>query len=207
MTTILLIRHAENDYVKTGKLAGRLPNVHLNPRGKLQAEALADILKPIRLRAIFSSPLERALETATPLAVAKNKDIIVRENLEEIKYGRWQGASLKGLRRRKLWHIIQSIPSLARFPEGESFPEAQARIVSELESLRAMHNTPKATIACIFHSDPIKLAVAHYIGLPLDLFQRLIIAPASISILQISDGHVRLLGLNDCRATVAADRG
>lgn len=207
MTTILLIRHAENDFVKTGKLAGRLPNVHLNTRGKLQADALAEILKPIRLRAIFSSPLERAMETAAPLAAAKNKDIIVRENLGEIKYGRWQGASIKGLRRRKLWHIIQTIPSLARFPEGESFSEAQARIVTELESLRAMHNTPKATIACIFHSDPIKLAIAHYIGLPLDLFQRLIIAPASISILQIGDGHVRLLSLNDRRATAAAERG
>ena len=207
MTTILLIRHAENDYVKTGKLAGRLPNVHLNARGKFQADALAEILKPIRLRAIFSSPLERAIETAAPLAASKNKEIIVRENLGEIKYGQWQGASLKNLRRRKLWHIIQTIPSLARFPEGESFPEAQARIVTELETLRVQHNTPKAIIACIFHSDPIKLAIAHYLGLPLDLFQRLTIAPASISILQISDGHVRLLNLNDRRATIADDRG
>ncbi len=202
---MLLIRHAENDYVKTGKLAGRLPNVHLNARGKLQAAALAEILKPVRLRAIISSPLERATETATPLAASKKKEIIVRENLSEIKYGQWQGASLKRLRSRKLWRIIQTIPSLARFPNGESFPEAQARIVSELETLRAKHGTPKAAIACIFHSDPIKLAIAHYIGLPLDLFQRLTIAPASISILQINDGHVCLLGLNDRRATVAAD--
>jgi probable phosphomutase (TIGR03848 family) len=202
---MLLIRHAENDYVKTGKLAGRLPNVHLNARGKLQAAALAEILKPVRLRAIISSPLERAMETAAPLAASKKIEIIVRENLTEIKYGQWQGASLKRLRSRKLWRIIQTIPSLARFPNGESFPEAQARIVSELETLRAKHGTPKAAIACIFHSDPIKLAIAHYIGLPLDLFQRLTIAPAAISILQINDGHVRLIGLNDRRATVAAD--
>jgi probable phosphomutase (TIGR03848 family) len=207
MTTILLIRHAENDYVKTGKLAGRLPNVHLNTRGKLQAEALAEILQPVRLRAIYASPLERALETAAPLAASKKKDVIVRENLSEIKYGQWQGASLKRLQRRKLWGIIQIIPSLARFPDGESFPQAQARIVTELETLRARHGTPKAIIACIFHSDPIKLAIAHYVGLPIDLFQRLTIAPASISILQIMDGHVRLLGLNDRRATVAAQSG
>ncbi|MEJ2550210.1 MAG: histidine phosphatase family protein [Anaerolineales bacterium] len=207
MTTILLIRHAENDFVKTGKLAGRLPDVHLNARGKLQAEALAEVLRPVRLRAIFSSPLERALETAAPLAAAKKKDVIVRENLGEIHYGKWQGASLKRLYRRKLWRIIQSIPSLARFPEGESFPEAQARIVSELETLRAQYGTPKAVIACIFHSDPIKLALAHYIGLPLDLFQRLTISPASISILQVHGAHVRLVGLNDRRATLAAERG
>jgi probable phosphomutase (TIGR03848 family) len=207
MTTILLIRHAENDFVKTGKLAGRLPDVHLNARGKLQAEALAEVLRPVRLRAIFSSPLERALETAAPLAAAKKKDVIVRENLGEIHYGKWQGASLKRLYRRKLWRIIQSIPSLARFPEGESFPEAQARIVSELETLRAQYGTPKAVIACIFHSDPIKLALAHYIGLPLDLFQRLTISPASISVLQVHGGHVRLIGLNDRRATMAAERG
>jgi probable phosphomutase (TIGR03848 family) len=205
MTTILLIRHGENDYVKTGKLAGRLPNVHLNARGKLQADALAEILKPVRLRVIVSSPLERAMETAAPLAASKKMEIIVRENLSEIKYGQWQGASLKRLQRRKLWRIIQTIPSLARFPQGESFPEAQARIVSELETLRAKHGTPKAAIACIFHSDPIKLAIAHYIGLPLDLFQRLTIAPASISVLQINDGNARLLGLNDRRATIAAD--
>jgi probable phosphoglycerate mutase len=96
---------------------------------------------------------------------------------------------------------------LARFPEGESFPEAQARIVSELETLRAQYGTPKAVIACIFHSDPIKLALAHYIGLPLDLFQRLTISPASISILQVHGAHVRLVGLNDRRATLAAERG
>ena len=131
---MLLIRHAENDYVKTGKLAGRLPNVHLNARGKLQAAALAEILEPVRLRAIISSPLERAMETAAPLAASKKKEIIVRENLSEIKYGKWQGASLKSLRSRKLWRVIQTIPSLARFPNGESFPEAQARIVSELET-------------------------------------------------------------------------
>ena len=207
MTTILLIRHAENDFVKTGKLAGRLPNVHLNARGKLQADALAEVLKPIQLRAIYSSPLERAIETAAPLAALKKKEINIRENLSEIKYGQWQGASLKKLRRRKLWRIIQTVPSQARFPEGESFPEAQARIVSELETLRARHNTPKATISCIFHSDPIKLAIAHYIGLPLDLFQRLTIAPASVSVLQINDGHIHLLGINDRRATIAADRG
>ncbi len=207
MTTILLIRHAENDFVKTGKLAGRLPNVHLNARGKLQADALVQVLKPVKLRAIFSSPLERAMETAAPLAASKNKEVIVRADLGEIQYGKWQGASLKGLYKRKLWRVIQNTPSLARFPEGESFPEAQARIVSELETLRAEYGTPKAIIACIFHSDPIKLAIAHYLGLPLDLFQRLTISPASISVLQIGDGHVRLIGLNDRRATIAAERG
>lgn len=207
MTTILLIRHGENTFVEKGKLAGWLPGIHLNERGKMQAEALATILKPVKLQAIYASPLERALETATPLAASKGMTVSVREGLGEVRYGRWQGRSLKALRNRKLWPIIQTTPSLARFPDGESFPEAQARIVAELETLRARHRSPKAAIACVFHSDPIKLAIAHYIGVAIDLFQRLMIAPASISVLQIDDHHVRLIKLNDTRATQAGYEG
>jgi probable phosphomutase (TIGR03848 family) len=203
MTTILLIRHAQNDFISQDKLAGWLPGIHLNEKGKAQAEALAKHLASTKLRAIYASPLERTMETAAPIATVHKLKVIPRPGLGEVRYGLWQGHSIKALRRRKLFPVIHASPSLVRFPEGESFPEAQARVVAELESLRALHRSAKAVIACVTHSDPIKLAIAHYIGLPLDLFQRLTIEPASISILHIGDSQIRLLRLNDTQATNA----
>ncbi|NOR90435.1 MAG: phosphoglycerate mutase [Anaerolineales bacterium] len=201
MTTIYLIRHGHNDFLGKHKLAGRMPNVHLSSEGCRQAEALSRILSSVKFEAIYASPLERAVETAEPLARDHGLDILIREGLLEIGYGTWQGQSLKALRRRKLWPIIQNTPSLARFPEGESFPEAQARVVAEIEALRDMHRREKAIIACVFHSDPIKLAIAHYLGMALDLFQRITISPASISVLAISNSVIRVIGFNDTRAT------
>ena len=201
MTTFYLIRHGHNDFIGKRKLAGRMPNIHLSEEGHRQADALGQILSSVKFKAIYASPLERAVETAEPLARAQGFDIIIREGLLEIDYGSWQGQSLKALRRRKLWPTIRNSPSLARFPEGESFPEAQARVVSELEALRSLHSGKKGNIACVFHSDPIKLAIAHYLGLPLDLYQRITISPASISVLAISDSGIRIIGLNDTSAT------
>jgi probable phosphomutase (TIGR03848 family) len=201
MTIIHLIRHGDNDYVGKGKLAGRLKGVHLNEHGREQAQALAEKFSKIKLEAVYASPLERTIETAQPLAEAQGLEILTRADLLEIGYGTWQGQSLKALRRRKLWPVIQSAPSLARFPEGESFPEAQARIVAELEQLRREHRSPKANFACVFHSDPIKLALAHYAGIPLDLFQRLMIEPASVSVLAIDTKYVHIVRINDTSAT------
>jgi len=201
MTILYLIRHGHNDFLGKRKLAGRMPDVHLSSEGCRQAEDLRRILSSVKFEAIYASPLERAVETAEPLARDQGLDILTREGLLEIGYGSWQGQSLKALRRRKLWPIIQNTPSLARFPGGESFPEAQARVVAELEALRDVHHSEKASIACVFHSDPIKLAIAHYLGMPLDLFQRMTISPASMSVLTISDNSVRVMGLNDTRAT------
>jgi probable phosphomutase (TIGR03848 family) len=201
MTIIYLIRHAENDFLGKEKLAGWLPGVHLNDRGVAQAEALAERLAGTRFRAIYASPLERALETAEPIARRQGLQVIPRPALGEVRFGRWQGQTLKTLRRRKLWPIVLFSPSLARFPEGESFNETQARVVAELEKLRGKHKQAKSTILCVSHSDTIKLAVAHYLGLPLDLFQRLTVEPASISILSIHQGHARLIRLNDTQAS------
>jgi len=201
MTTFYLIRHGHNDYVGEGKLAGWTPGVHLNEQGKVQSQALAELLSSVKFQAIYSSPLERAYETALPLANSRKMEPIVREGLGEISCGTWTGKSLKSLRRRKLWPIIQSAPSRAAFPEGESFTDAGARIVRELELIRSSHPGKRTVVACVFHSDPIKLAIAHYIGLHIDLFQRIVIEPASFSILNISDHGVYLLRLNDTRAT------
>lgn len=206
MTTILLIRHGENDFVRKHRLAGWLPDVHLNERGRRQAQALAEHLARVKLQAVYASPLERTMETAEPIAAAQGLEVIPRPALGEVRVGRWQGQSLKVLRRRKLWSLVQQMPSLARFPEGESFAEAQARVVAELEALRARHRGKRAVIACVSHADIIKLAIAYYLGLPLDLFQRLVVMPASISVLHIQDGAVRLLRLNDTRAAEAVGR-
>jgi probable phosphomutase (TIGR03848 family) len=196
MTTLYLIRHGLNDFVGKHKLAGWQPGIHLNEDGKAQAQALAKHLSHLKLKAIYASPLERTMETAAPIAAAQKLAITPREGLGEIHYGRWQGQSVKTLKRRKLWPVIQNTPSLARFPDGESFPEAQARIVAELETLRSKHKGTKDVIACVTHADPIKLAITHYIGLHLDFFQRLAILPASMSILRIDEHRARLLAMN-----------
>ena len=206
MTLIYLIRHGENEYVGKGKIAGWLPGVHLNEKGKAQAKALTNHFEKIPLQAIYSSPLERTVETASPLAEAKGLKIVEREGLGEIRYGSWEGRSLKVLRKRKLWPIIQSTPSLARFPDGESFVEAQDRVVSEIEFLRSRHKGKKGLFACVSHADVIKLILAHYIGLHIDLFQRLSVLPASISALHIDPG-IHLLTLNDTGASRAAIDG
>ena len=116
MPTILLIRHGENDYIRKGKLAGRLPGVHLNNKGYQQAKTIAERLKDAPIKAIYSSPLERAVETAEPLAKALSIEIQLRESLLETGYGDWQGQPLKKLRRLKEWKIVQNTPSLFRFP-------------------------------------------------------------------------------------------
>lgn len=198
MTVYYLIRHAETDWIGRS-LAGWLPGVHLNERGRAQAEVLASVLSDVPLRAIYTSPLLRARQTAAPLARAHRLQPLARKALGEVRFGEWEGRSLRELRRRKLWPVIQETPSLARFPGGESFVEVQARVVEELERLHRRH--PRTTVACVSHADVIRLALAYYLGLPLDLFHRLTIAPASIAILHLDDKRARLICLNDTRAS------
>lgn len=195
MPTILLIRHGENDYVKKNRLAGRMDGVHLNDKGRAQAQALASHLAKAPIKAVYSSPLERTIETAEPIAEAVGLEVIPRPGLLETDYGTWQNKTLKQLQRRKLWKVVQRAPSLARFPEGESFAETQQRISGEIELLCSEHK-PKDLIVCVGHADPIKLVVAYYLGLPLDLFQRLTVNPASISAIHIGESGSRLLALN-----------
>ena len=195
MPIILLIRHGENDYVKKGRLAGRLPGVHLNEKGRKQAHMLAQALQNAPIKAVYSSPLDRTVETAQPIAEAKGLPVVTRDGLLEVDFGDWQDKTLKTLRRRKLWRIVQTRPSLMRFPQGETFAQAQQRIVQELELLRKEHK-PKDLIVCVSHSDLIKLAAAYYLGLSLDLFQRLMVAPASITTLHLQADHAVLVNLN-----------
>ncbi len=194
MTHVFLIRHAHNDWADK-KLAGWTPGVRLNAIGTKQAEALVERLAPIQFDAIYSSPLERALETAAPLARARGLKVIALRDIGEVKYGDWQGKSLKQLARKKEWITVRLAPSLMRFPNGESLREMQSRAVASVERIAAAH--PKGTVALFSHGDVIKAIVAHFIGMPLDTFQRLTIAPASVTVLGLGRFGAQLLRLND----------
>ena len=135
------------------------------------------------------------METAAPLAKALGQKVIPRPGLLEVDFGTWQDKTLKQLRRRKLWSTVQSHPSQARFPEGETFAEAQIRIAQELVALNSLHK-PKDLLVAVSHSDIIKLAVAYFIGQPLDLFQRLMVSPASITTIHIGPHGAHLINLN-----------
>lgn len=195
MPLLLLIRHGENEYVKTGKMAGQLPDVHLNERGRKQAAELAEALKKVPLKAIYASPLERAVETAEPIAEGRKLEIQLRPQLMDSDIGKWHGRTLKQVRRIKKWKIVQQAPSRFTFPEGESFLETQTRIASCLDEIVASHK-PKDIVAVVFHADPIKLAVAHYLGMPLDHFQRLACDTASVTVLYVSETGAHLVKLN-----------
>ena len=196
MPLLLLIRHGENDYVKTSKLAGHLPGIHLNERGQKQAEALGEALKDIPIKAIYSSPLERAMETATPIANARKLEIIPEPDLMDTNVGSWQGKSLKILRRTKIWSLVQNAPSRFRFPDGESFVESQVRYVNVLEHIIKQYNKPQDIVAVVFHADPIKLVVAYFLGMPLDHFQRLSCDTGSLTALYAGNAGANLIKLN-----------
>jgi len=195
MPTFLLIRHGETDFNKKMRIAGRLPGVHLTKKGQRQALALVERLSSLPIKAIYSSPLDRTMETASPLARALNLEVIPTPGLLETDCGEWQEQSIGRLRRLKAWRSLQQYPSLFRFPGGESVAECQHRMVQVLESLRQEHSE-EDTVACFSHSDPIKQLLTHYLGMPLDNFQRLTISPASITVMNISDTGTRLIMLN-----------
>ena len=196
MPLLLLIRHGENDYVKASKLPGRLPDIHLNEHGRKQAQALGEALKDVPIKAIYSSPLERAMETAAPIAEGRKLSIISEPDLMDTDIGSWQGKSLKVLRRMKAWKVVQSAPSRFRFPEGESFGESQVRYASTLERIAKKHNKPGDIVAIVFHADPIKLSLAYFLGMPLDHFQRLSCDTASLTALYLGEMGANLIKLN-----------
>jgi probable phosphomutase (TIGR03848 family) len=196
MSLLLLIRHGENEFVKTHKLPGRLPEIHLNEKGQKQAQALAQALKDVPLKAVYSSPLERAMETAAPIAASHKLEVVLEPGLMDTDVGSWQGRSVNTLRHTKAWGVVQRAPSRFRFPDGESFPEAQIRIVNALERMIRKHNKPQDIIAVVFHADPIKLAVAYFLGLPLDHFQKLGCDTGSVTVLAAHETGAGLMKLN-----------
>jgi probable phosphoglycerate mutase len=191
----VLVRHAQNDWVRTGKLAGRTPGVHLNDEGKRQAEALGARLADKKIAAIYSSPLERAVETAEAVASHHpDLQVILEEGIAEADFGQWAGERLRKLSRTRLWGVVQHYPSGAQFPQGETIRAMQARAVDALERIARLHS---GNVVVVSHADLLKAIIAHYAGTHLDLFQRIDIAPASISIIDLGRYGPRIVRLND----------
>ena len=188
MAFILLIRHGQNDLVGK-KLAGRLPDVHLNPQGQKQARQLAALLAGKSIKAVFSSPLERTQETAQPIARIHDLSLELLPGLVEIDYGQWQGKSLKQLKRQKIWKALQENPATFSFPGGESFVDAQTRAVGAINQLSFTYDE-KDVLVCVSHCDVIRLVIAHYLGMPLKNFHQLNISPASVTGFFLNQGKV-----------------
>jgi probable phosphoglycerate mutase len=193
-TYVLLIRHGENEYVTTHRLAGRTPGVRLNERGCQQAQDLVGYLSEQPVDVVYSSPLERCVQTAEPLAAQRGMPLAIEPGVIEVDYGEWQGADLRELSKLPEWGQVQHYPSVFRFPGGETLREVQSRGVSAIEQLRAGH--PNQIVAVFSHGDIIRTVLAHYLGVPLDLFQRIAIATASVSVLGFFDGRPMVLGMN-----------
>jgi probable phosphomutase (TIGR03848 family) len=197
MATFYLIRHGLNDFVDRA-IAGWTPGVSLNDAGREQAGRLAWKLLGRGITRVYSSPLERALETARPIAEALGLKVEVRDALGEIRFGEWTGKRFDDLQRDPRWDLFNRYRSGTRPPGGELMLEAQVRIVNELECLRARY--PDATMAVVSHSDIIRAALVHYAGMPIDLYARLAMDPGSFSIVALEPEGPRILALN-----VAAD--
>ncbi len=195
MTQLLLIRHAVNDIMRAKRLAGWMPEVHINEEGRQQAEALAERLGHLPIKAIYSSPLERTRDTAAPLARVLQLEVQIRDGLGEVHYGDWTGQSLEELSKLDAWKTVQLYPSGMRFPGGEAIREMQARIVNELEAIAADHSHD--LVAVFSHADVIKAALAHYLGIHLDLFQRIVIDPVSVSVVVLSQYGPHVIRIND----------
>lgn len=191
---LFLIRHALTPHTNE-RLSGWLPGISLSDAGRAQAAGLVERMKAVSIDAIYASPLERTVETARPLASSKGLRVRTRDGLGEVRYGDWEGRKLRTLAKTKLWRQVMASPSRARFPNGETIAETQARAVAAVEALRTKHD--KEAVAAVTHADVIRVLVAYYGGIHLDLYQRLVIAPVSISVLWVGDGTPRLLAVND----------
>jgi len=184
-TYLFLIRHGENEWTRTNRLAGRTEGVHLNERGQEQAAMLAQLLSEQPITSIYSSPLVRCMETAQPVAEALGLTVQQEPRVLEVDYGDWRGGALKELSQKPEWKAVQHHPSSFRFPGGETLREVQSRSVGALEEIVTGH--PMAAVAVFSHGDVIRTSLAHYMGTPLDLFQRITISTASISLITFHD--------------------
>lgn len=207
MSTVLLVRHGLTNM--TGPtLAGHTPDVHLNERGQAQVEALARRAAVLPLAAIVTSPLERCLETADAVRAAQREagrdpQWHVDERLVECRYGDWTGRPLKELAKDPLWKVVQAQPSAVRFPNGEALQEIAARAVNGVRDWDARLGPDAIWVACS-HGDVIKAVLADALGLHLDQFQRIVVDPASVSIIRYTDTRPYVLRANDISGDLAA---
>ncbi len=195
-TTVLLVRHGRTP--TTGQvLPGRAKGLHLADEGVAQAERAAERIAAIGKRsiaAVYASPMERTRETAAPIAAALGQKVKVNKGLLEADFGRWTGRKLGDLSKLAEWQRVQNYPSGFRFPDGESFSEMQQRIVGTIHKLVGEH--PGQKIVVVSHADPIKAVVADALGTHLDLFQRIVVGPCSVSVITYGFGGPIVLGVN-----------
>jgi probable phosphoglycerate mutase len=194
VTRLVLARHAVT--ADTGpRLSGRQPGIELSEEGHRQAEGLAERLADLPVAAVYASPIERTTQTARAVAARHRLAVQALDGVLEADYGEWTGQQLAELAKTDLWKVVQRSPSRARFPGGESLPAMQARMVAALDAVVAAH--AGELVVVVSHADPIKAAIAHYTGVHLDLFQRIVIAPASVSAFAFSGSGVAMLRCND----------
>jgi probable phosphomutase (TIGR03848 family) len=199
--TVLLVRHGRTDANSAAILAGRTPGTRLDETGRAQALSLAGRLAGVPLGAVVSSPLERCLETATALTAERGRPAVeVDDRLTECDYGEWTGRRIAALARTRLWKIVQTHPSAATFPGGESLRSIQARAVEAVrahDARVAADAGPNAVWVAVSHGDVIKAVVADVLGLHLDLFQRLVVDAGSLTIVRYAELRSFVVRLND----------
>ncbi len=194
MTTFFLVRHAERDS-DPDLLPGRAPGIRLTEHGRAQAEWIAEVLGGHNVGKVVSSPLERAIETAAPLARVTGRGVIVAEAFNEIDFGSWTGRRVADLEPDPVWRNFNRFRSGTRIPGGELAGEVQNRFVRELLRLRA--DEPDGCVACISHADPIRFALMHFLGAPIDRFDRIEIAPGSITTVTLAEWGARIVRMNE----------
>jgi len=206
MARIVLLRHAHSVANEKNLLAGRTAGISLSKTGKEQAKDLIARLGNIQFDEVAVSPLQRCRETIDPwldTTGAKSR-IVVDDSISEVDYGNWSGKTLASLRRKAQWKVVQDFPSQMTFPEGESLLEMQGRALSGFYRLNAVKG--KGPRLLVSHGDVIKSIVAHCLGMHLDQFQRLVIEPASLTIIDTDSRTSRLVRFNDAKGFLSSDK-
>lgn len=191
--TFLLIRHATNDAVGK-RLVGRMAGVHLNSEGKSQVQKLVKQLEDVHIDAIYSSPLERAVETAEPVAKSHKLELLTSVDVIELDYGDWTNVELKALKHDEHFARWNRYRSGTRIPGGETMLSAQVRLLSTIETLCKQH--PNQTVAIVSHADVIKAGIAYWTGLSLDMIERIEVGPASVTVVRVGVDWVKVLTVN-----------
>jgi len=206
MARIVLLRHAHSVANEKNLLAGRTAGISLSKTGKGQAKDLISRLGTIQFDEVAISPLQRCRETIDPwlTSTGAKSRIVVDESVSEVDYGSWSGKTLSSLRRKAQWKIVQDFPSQMTFPEGESLLEMQGRALSGFYRLNAVKG--KGPRLLVSHGDVIKSIVAHCLGMHLDQFQRLVIEPASLTIIDTDSGTSRLVRFNDAKGFLSSEK-
>lgn len=196
IVTVVLVRHGRSTSNVAGTLAGRTPGVELDEQGREQAATLARRLREIRIDRLISSPLERCRQTLAPLAAALDLPVEIDDQLLEVDYGAWSGRKLSELLHEPLWRVVQAHPSAAVFPEGEGLAAMSTRAAEAIRRIR-LSATGDVTVLVCSHGDVIKAILADALGLHLDAFQRIVVAPASVSVIRYTPLRPFVERIND----------